>query len=85
MNRVASKLKALECEKGYRGLKERQFRLFLKTGFPFGSDNGADAGDMPGERFVDKEVFLSLVDKVVVGDGLRFVLRDGTEWEAKGR
>ena len=57
----------------------------MKTGFPFGSDNGADAGDMPGERFVDKEVFLSLVDKVVVGDGLRFVLRDGTEWEAKGR
>ena len=37
------------------------------------------------ERFVDKEVFLSLVDKVVVGEGLRFVLRDGTEREARGR
>lgn len=24
--------------------------------------------------------FLALVDRVVVGDGLTFVLRDGTEW-----
>ena len=65
--------------------KERQCRLFLKTIFNLAGDDGTDAGDMLGERPVDKEVFLSLVDKVVVGDRLRFVLRDGTEWEARGR
>ena len=27
-------------------------------------------------------LFLAPVDKVVVGDGLRFIMRDGTEWEA---
>ena len=60
--------------------RERQCKLFLKTVSSLGGCDGADEGDIPGERFVDKEVFLSLVDKVVVGDGLRFILRDGTEW-----
>ena len=73
MDRVAGKLDAVEQEKGERGYRERQCKLFLKTISSLG-------GDMPGERFVDKEVFLSLVDEVVVGDGLRFILRDGTEW-----
>jgi hypothetical protein len=57
-------------------------RLFLKTVTIFSKSNASGAGTEgpPEERFVEKEVFLSLVDKVVVGDGLRFILRDGTEW-----
>lgn len=85
MNRVTAKLEAVEREKGGRGYKERQCRLFLKAISNLGNDDRTSAGDMLEERFVDKEVFLSLVDKVVVGEGLRFVLRDGTEWEARGR
>ena len=80
MKRVAGKLDDVDREKGERGYRERQCRLFLKTISNLGGDDGTCAGATPGERFVDKEVFLSLVDKVVVGDGLRFILRDGTEW-----
>ena len=81
MNRITAKQEGVKREKGDRGYKERQCRLFLKAISNLGNDDRASAGDMPGERFVDKEVFLSLVDKVVVGEGLRFVLRDGTEWK----
>ena len=28
----------------------------------------------------DEELFIALVDKVVVGEKLTFVLRDGSEW-----
>ena len=80
MKRVTGKLEAVEREKGEREYRERQCKLFLKTVSSLGGCDGADEGGIPGERFVDKEVFLSLVDKVVVGDGLRFILRDGTEW-----
>ena len=80
MDRLAGKLEAVDREKGERGYRERQCKLFLKTVSSPGGCDRADAGNMPGERFVDKEVFLSLVDKVVVGDRLRFILRDGTEW-----
>ena len=82
MDRLAGKLEAVDREKGKREYRERQCKLFLKTVSSPGGCDRADAGNMPGERFVDKEVFLSLVDKVVVGDGLRFILRDGTEWKA---
>ena len=80
MDRLAGKLEAVDREKGEREYRERQCKLFLKTVSSLGGCDGADEGDIPGERFVDKEVFLTLVDKVVVGDGLRFILRDGTEW-----
>ena len=80
MKRVTGKLEAVDREKGERGYRERQCKLFLKTVSSLGGCDGADEGDIPGERFVDKEVLLSLVDKVIVGDGLRFILRDGTEW-----
>ena len=80
MDRVAGKLEAGEQEKGERRYRERQCKLFLKTISNLGGCDGADVGGTLGERFVDKEVFLALVDKVVVGDGLRFTLRDGTEW-----
>ena len=80
MKRVTGKLEAVDREKGERGYRERQCRLFLKTISNLGAEDGADAGATPGERIVDKEMFLALVDRVVVGDGLRFILRDGTEW-----
>ena len=65
MNRITAKQEGVKREKGDRGYKERQCRLFLKAISNLGNDDRASAGDMPGERFVDKEVFLSLVDKVV--------------------
>lgn len=73
MNRVTGKLDAVEREKGEREYRERQCRLFLKTlqSITPGED---------GAGLVDSNLFLALVDKVVVGDGLRFILRDGTEW-----
>ena len=43
--------------------KEWQCWLFLRTISNFGNDDGAGVGDMPGERFFDKKVFLSLVTR----------------------
>ena len=74
MNRVTGKLDAVEREKAERGYRERQCRLFLKTiqSITPGED---------GAGLVDSDLFLALVDRVVVGDGLTFILRDGTKWE----
>ena len=82
MIRLSIRLKAVEREKGERGYRERQCKLFLKTISNLGADDGVGAGDMPEERLVDKEMFLTLVDKVGLGDGLTFILRDGRELEA---
>ena len=73
MNRVTGKLDAVEREKAERGYRERQCRLFLKTirSITPGED---------GAGLVDSDRFLALVDRVVIGDGLTFFLRDGTEW-----
>ena len=73
MNRVTGKLDAVEREKAERGYQERQCRLFLRTiqSITPGED---------GAGLVDSDLFLALVDRVVVGDGLTFVLRDGSEW-----
>ena len=73
MNRVNEKLDSVEREKGEREYRERQCRLFLKTiqSITPGED---------GAGLVDSNLFLALVDRVVVGDGLTFILRDGTEW-----
>ena len=74
MNRVNEKLDAVEMEKGERGYRERQCRLFLRTiqSFTPGED---------GAGLVDSDLFLALVDKVIVEEGMRFILRDGSEWE----
>ena len=32
-----------------------------------------------GEQIESTELFMALVDKVIVGDGLTFVLRDGSK------
>lgn len=71
MNRVTEKLAAVEREEGERGYRERQCRLFLKA---LPTDGAAmEAG-------ADRELFLALVDKVIVGERLRLILRDGSEW-----
>jgi len=73
MNRVTGKLDAVEREKAERGYRERQCKLFLRTiqSITPGED---------GAGLVDSDLFLALVDRVVVGDELKFILRDGTEW-----
>ena len=79
MNRVTGKLDAVEQEKGERGYRERQCRLFLKTvsNLSPDADGGAETAVTEDGR---ADLFLALVDKVVVGEGMRFVLRNGTEW-----
>ena len=69
MKRVLEKLDTVERERSEREYKARQCKLFLKT------------LNKIGTRENDEELFLALVDKVIVGEGMRFVLRDGTEWE----
>ena len=78
---VQEKLEAVETEWKARELKARQCRLYLKKLVALGDDDtsqsnlGADNGK--GEV---GETFLALVDKVMVGEKLFFVLKDGTEW-----
>ena len=73
MNRVNEKLDAVEREKAERGYKERQCKLFLRRiqSIKPGED---------GAGLVDSDLFLALVDRVVMGEQMRFILRDGTEW-----
>ena len=73
MNRVTGKLDAVEREKAERGYRERQCKLFLKA-LPTAPSNDEESVESRGD------LFLALVDRVVVGDGLTFILRDGTEW-----
>lgn len=84
MNRITAKLESVDREKGERGYKERQCRLFLKTISNLGGDDGKNAVATASEDS-RADLFLTLVDKVVVGDRLTFILRDGMEWEARGR
>ena len=84
MSRVTAKLESVDREKGERQYRERQCRLFLKTISNLGGDDGKNTVATASENG-RADLFLTLVDKVVVGEGLRFVLRDGTEWEARGR
>ncbi len=74
MNRASGKLEAVEREKGERAYKERQCRLFMETIQSISNDGRNDG-------LADNDLFLALVDRVVVGKGMRFVLRDGSEWE----
>ena len=79
MSRVAGKLEAVEKEKGEREYRERQCRLFLKTISNLGGDDGESAVATAPEGLADSDLFLALVDKVIVGEEMRFVLRNGTE------
>ena len=79
MNRVTGKLDAVEREKAERGYRERQCRLFLRTMSTLSTDEGGEStAREDSERQGD--LFLALVDRVVVGEQMRFILRDGTEW-----
>ena len=65
-----------------RELKARQCRLYLKKLIALGDDGitQSNPGTETGEVMGFSETFLALVDKVMVGEKLTFVLKDGTEW-----
>ena len=63
---VEEKLKALSAERSDREYKARQCVLFLDK--------------VKRLKLVDAETFMALVDKVVVGEGMKFILKDGSEW-----
>ena len=64
---VEEKLKALSAERSDREYKARQCELFLDK--------------VKRLNLVDAETFMALVDKVIVGEGMKFILKDGSEWE----
>lgn len=64
---VEEKLKALSAERSDREYKARQCELFLDK--------------VKRLNLVDAETFMALVDKVVVGEGMKFILKYGSEWE----
>jgi hypothetical protein len=67
---VEEKLKALSAERSDREYKARQCELYLDKVKRLNLE----------EKLVDSETFMALVDKVVVGDGMKFILKDGSEW-----
>ena len=79
---VQEKLEAVEANRRARELKVRQCRLYLKKLTALGDDDtpqiNLDADNGRGAGL--GETFLALVDKVMVGEKLTFVLKDGTEW-----
>jgi hypothetical protein len=79
---VQEKLEAVEADRRARELKARQCRLYLKKLTALGDDDTSqsniDADNGKGAGL--GEIFLALVDRVVVGEKLVFVLKDGTEW-----
>ena len=79
---VNEKLEAVETERRVRELKARQCRLYLKKLIALGDDGitQSNPGTETGEVMGFSETFLALVDKVMVGEKLTFVLKDGTEW-----
>ena len=68
---VEEKLKALSAERSDREYKARQCELYLDKVKRLNLE----------EKLVDSETFMALVDKVVVGEGMKFILKDRSEWE----
>ena len=66
--RLQEKINALEATKADKTFRAKEAQAFLMAMDGF-------------EELSDTELFNALVDRVVVGDGLAFVLRDGTEWK----
>ena len=57
-----------------RAYRAKQAELFMET-----------LKQLPDEGKVEStELFMALVDKVIVGDGLTFILRDGSEQKVNG-
>ena len=72
--RVEEQLKAVAADRQDRAYRAKQAELFLET-----------LKQLPDEEKVEStELFMALVDKVIVGDGLTFILRDGTEQKVNG-
>ena len=66
LSQVEEKLKAVNSERSDREYKARQCVLFLDR--------------VKRLNLVDAETFMALVDKVVVGERMKFILKDGSEW-----
>ncbi len=64
---IQNRIDSLEAEKADREYRACQAEVFMNT-----------VNEM--EDLCDSDLFVALVDKVVVGEGLRFVLKDGSEW-----
>ncbi|MGX8705564.1 MAG: hypothetical protein ACSW8J_03200, partial [bacterium] len=68
------KLNAVATERQDKAYRAKQAELFLET-----------MKRLPeGANVESTELFMALVDKVIVGDGLTFILRDGTEQKVGG-
>ena len=86
MNRVTGKLDAVEQERKEREFKGRQIKLFISTLGRLETERAetvkavepAEPETVEPERA--EELFLALVDKVIVGEKMKFVLKDGSEW-----
>ena len=93
MNRVTGKLDAVEQERKEREFKGRQIKLFIST---LGRLEAETVETVKTVKTVEpaepetaekaetaetaEELFLALVDKVIVGEKMKFVLKDGSEW-----
>ena len=65
--RIQEKIRALEAAKADKTFRAKEAQAFLMAMEGF-------------EELSDTELFNALVDRVVVGDGLTFILRDGSEY-----
>ena len=66
--KAEERLKAVDAERRDREYRLKQAELFMATLKKLPED----------EQIESTELFLALVDKVIVGEGLTFVLRDGS-------
>ena len=72
--RVEDKLKAVAADRQDRAYRANQAELFLETMKQLSDE----------AKLESTELFMALVDKVIVGDGLTFILRDGSEQKVNG-
>ena len=71
---IEERLKAVVTDRQDRSYRAKQAELFLET-----------LKRLPKQAKLEStELFMSLVDKVIVGDGLTFIMRDGTERNVNG-
>ena len=73
--RTEEKLRDVAAERSDREYKTRQCRLYLSKlrGLSLPANRDDDVGS-------DTETFMALVDKVIVGAELKFILKDGSMW-----
>jgi hypothetical protein len=72
--RIEDKLKAVVADRQDRAYRAKQAELFLET-----------LKRLPKQAKLEStDLFMSLVDKVIVGDGLTFIMRNGTEKTVNG-